>query len=117
MVAIEVYDHLVVDELGDTAGGLPIEAEPDVGLKVIVVRVVNDDVSPALEAIFYELFDAGQLFFGELEDILAQFFSALIEIGIKILGLIVFPLEFLELKPVFAKLYGIDLGRSSRRKK
>ena len=48
---------------------------------------------------------------------MGQFLSPLVEIGIEVLGLVILPLEILELKTVLTELYGIYLGRSSSGKK
>src|SRR5580658_9332704 len=110
VVPVEVQDHLVVDQLSDAARGLPVKVKPDIGLLHIVVRIVDDQVSAALQSIFDKLLDPGQFFLGKLGDIFGQILASFTEIGIKIGGLVIFPLEILELQAVLSEFNGIYLS-------
>jgi hypothetical protein len=109
VVAIEKHQHLVIHQLCKAATALPVDLHPDVGLLVFVVVVINHQVDAALRAVFDKFFKAGQLFFGYLRHVFAQFQPVLAEVGIEIIGLVIFPIELLVLHAVFAKLYGVYL--------
>src|SRR5678810_1360583 len=100
MVAIEIQNNLIINQLGNTAGILPVDAQTDIALAKLIKVVIHNNVGTALQTIFYKFLDAAQLFFSHLRHILAQRQSILAEISIKILCLVKFPVEFLELHPV-----------------
>ena len=87
MIAIEEQDHFVVDQFGNAAGILPVNAQPDITLPKLIEVIVDNNVSAALQTIFNKFFDTGQFLFGHLSHIFAKGQSILAEISIKILCL------------------------------
>ena len=110
-VAIKIQKDFVVDEFGYTAGVLPINAQSNVGLFVISKAVVNHNVCPSLQAIFNEFLNRSKFLFCYLCNKFSQRQSALIGVGIEVLCLVIPPVEFFELYPVFSKLNRAHLGR------
>jgi hypothetical protein len=76
----------------------------------IRVLVVQNDVGPALKAVFRRGLNLGQLFFGALGYEFGQFLAVIVIINIEILGLVILPFECPELNPVFPEFHRIDLG-------
>ncbi len=109
MVAIKKDQHFIVNQFGHPTGILPVNIHPDIGLLHFVEIVVHNNIRPALQAIFHKFFDAGQFIFRDLGSVFTQAQSILAEIGIEIICLVIFPVEFLVLQPVFSKLYCTDL--------
>src|SRR4030095_4097749 len=110
MIAREIYNQFIIYEFGNATRSLPIDAQPNVRLAVLIVIIVNNDIGTALQSIFYKFFNAWKLFFSNLSHIFAEFETVLAEVGIEILGLIIFPLKFLVLHTVLSKLYRIYLA-------
>src|SRR4030095_16406133 len=110
MIACKIYNQFIIYELGNAARGLPIDTQPDIRLPVLIVIIVNNDIGTALQSIFYKFFNAWKLFFSNLSHIFAEFETVLAEVGIEILGLIIFPFKFLVLHTVLSKLYRIYLA-------
>src|SRR5258706_2002224 len=105
MIAIKIHQHLIIYQLGDTTCIWPLDTETDVGLLHLIKIVIDHNVGPALQSIFYKFFQAGKLILGNLGYILSQAKTILAEVSVKIFGLVIFPFEFLELNPVLSELH------------
>jgi len=112
MVVRIINNHFIIDKFRSSPYRLPVTFQADIGLFHVIIRIVNDDIGPALHAIFYELLDARQFFLRQLADKFPQFLPPFIKIGVEISCLIVFPLEIFELKPVLPEFYRIYLGQT-----
>jgi hypothetical protein len=75
----------------------------------IYSAVVNDDICPALQAIFHKFFNTTQLFFRNLCNKFAKLQPFITVVRIEVPCLQVLPIEFLVLYPVFTKFYGAYL--------
>ena len=114
MVSVIIDDHLVIDQLGNAAGVLPIDAYADVRLLQIVKAIVDDHVGPALQSVFYEVLQLRELLFGYLCHDLTEVQSPLAEVGIEIIRLVVSPFEFLVLHPVLSERDRVHLRVGGR---
>ena len=109
MVPVVVDHQFVIHQSGDTTCVLPVDTHTDVRLLHVIKAVVDDDIGPTLQSVFHEIFQLGEFLFCNLCHDLAQVQSALTEIRVKIVRLIVSPVEFLILHPIFPKDYGVHL--------
>src|SRR6476620_6769692 len=72
--------------------------------------IINNNIGPALQAIFYKLFNGGKLLLCKLHHIFPQRHPIFFEVCIEIGGLVILPPEFLILHPILAKLNRINLS-------
>src|SRR5688572_30268754 len=120
MIAIEVENYFVVDQLSNTAGILPVNTKSDIALPEFIKVVIHYYVCPALQSVFNKLFNGRQFLFRYLRHIFAQRQSILAEISIEIICLVKFPAELLVLHTVLSKLHSVHLrirfqGEENRR--
>src|ERR1035437_11075287 len=109
MIAVKINEHFIINQLCNTAGILPVDTNANIALLHIIKTIVDNSVCPALYAVFSKGFNAGQFFFSNLRYIFSKLLPVLAEVSIKILGLIILPLKFFELKSVLSIFNTADL--------
>jgi len=75
-----------------------------------IVVVVDHDVDSALQAVFNECFNGRQFFFGYQGYEFPQSGGVFRKVDVEVVGLEIFPSEFLVLDPVLAEFNRVHLG-------
>src|SRR5258705_11709728 len=109
MVAVKEYQHLIVHQLGDAAGILPVNTKTDIGLLHFVKIGVDNNIGAALQSKFDKFFMTRQLIFGDLGHVLSKTKTVLAEVRIKVFCLVIFPIKFLVLDPVLSEFHSAYL--------
>ena len=103
MVGVKIQQHFIVDQPGYAACRKNGGFQAHIRLLHIGKVVVQNNIGPALQAVFRSSFYLRQFCFSCLGHIFCYFLAAFIKIHIKIIGLVKLPFIFFVLHTVFPK--------------
>jgi len=113
VVPVEVEKHFVFNDLGHTPRIFHIEAYADVCHIVTCEVIVNQNIDLFIDLVFQLALHIFHNLLSILNDEFPDLLPPGIEVGVKIVGLVILPFKIFVLDPVFAEigLYFLSRGR------